>query len=306
MAFRSSSAARGANSATEYFVLLDVGGTSVKGYLSETDDFVIIKSKVYPAMAQASSDIIFRNFCNIIADLSSGRRIVRIGMAFPGPFDYENGISLMNGINKYDAIYGKSIPDSLSALSPDLKDVSYSFLNDVEAFALGCVADDKSISDKRVFCLCIGTGAGSAFVENGRIRKTGDDIPQNGWITYVPFRSSIMDDYISERGLEKEAENTCGERYTGKELFEKCRKSDSTARLVFRKFGETLTEALSPVLDRFHPDDIIIGGNISKSFEYFGDDMKKYCKERQIGLKLQPDTSKMAAAGLFHELKQKL
>ena len=34
-------------------------------------------------------------------------------MAFPGPFDYEQGISLMKGLNKYDQIYGMKIPQEL-------------------------------------------------------------------------------------------------------------------------------------------------------------------------------------------------
>ena len=44
-----------------------------------------------------------------------------VGMAIPGPFDYEHGISRMQGLNKYDAIYGIPLEPEIRERVPELK-----------------------------------------------------------------------------------------------------------------------------------------------------------------------------------------
>jgi glucokinase len=47
---------------------------------------------------------------------------VRIGISMPGPFDYENGICLIKGQNKYEALYGLYIKGLLAdklGIEPD-------------------------------------------------------------------------------------------------------------------------------------------------------------------------------------------
>ena len=82
-------------------------------------------------------------------------------MAIPGPFDYENGISRMQGLNKYDAIYG--IPLEKKSRRACGTWISTIFvLHDIEAFALGEAGGNCRDVDK-ILCVCIGTGAGSAL-----------------------------------------------------------------------------------------------------------------------------------------------
>ena len=48
---------------------------------------------------------------------ASGLKAVRrVGFAFPGPFDYEHGVSLIRGVNKFERIYGLDISESLFPL----------------------------------------------------------------------------------------------------------------------------------------------------------------------------------------------
>ena len=89
--------------------------------------------------------------------------IAGAGFAFPGPFDYKNGISLMKEINKYDSIYGVSIETEIKKKLPILQKIPFKFLHDIEAFALGEYYFGLDAKPNRVFCLCIGTGTGSAF-----------------------------------------------------------------------------------------------------------------------------------------------
>lgn len=89
------------------YILLDVGGTEIKGSVSDRNG-VRTKIRKFPAQAQKSTEKILDNFAKICRELmrEADGSVVGVGMAIPGPFDYENGISRMQGLNKYDAIYG--------------------------------------------------------------------------------------------------------------------------------------------------------------------------------------------------------
>lgn len=98
------------------FIMLDVGGTEIKGGVFDVSGALLGGIRNFQAKAGENPDTIFENFCHIISDLGGGfpkEKLEGIGMAFPGPFDYEQGISLMRGLNKYDQIYGMRIPEEL-------------------------------------------------------------------------------------------------------------------------------------------------------------------------------------------------
>ena len=80
------------------------------------------------------------------------------GFAFPGPFDYERGISLIRGVRKFERIYGLDVAATLYPLLRECGTEEFRYVNDAAAFALGeClggVADDA----ERVVALTLGTG----------------------------------------------------------------------------------------------------------------------------------------------------
>lgn len=73
-------------------------------------------------------------------------------MAIPGAFDYENGISRMQGLNKYDAIYGIPLEREIKARVPELGSARFLFLHDIEAFALGEKAGTETVVMRIKFC----------------------------------------------------------------------------------------------------------------------------------------------------------
>lgn len=292
--------------------MLDVGGTSLKaGILSENG--VLEKDEIYSfeAKAKGGREEIFRNFAqvlNVLADKipKENARIEGIGMAFPGPFDYENGISLMQGLDKYDSIYGLSIPKEVGKYfpSPQKRELlaekyRFTFLHDIEAFAIGECHFGEGKSCDRVMCLCMGTGAGSAFASKKRILKGEDKAPPMGWIFSTPFKESIIDDYLSVRGLAAISRKVFGEVKDGRELFELCRENDKNALEVYEEFGGWVREAVVPFLDSFEPDGFVLGGQLSKSFAYFGRELSEECRKRKIRICLTADTSRRALEGLY-------
>ena len=220
------------------YILLDVGGTEIKGSVSDRNG-VRTKIRKFPARAQKSTEKILDNFAKICRELmiEADGSVVGVGMAIPGPFDYENGISRMQGLNKYDAIYGIPLESEIKARVPELGSARFLFLHDIEAFALGESWYGNCRDVDKILCVCIGTGAGSAFVENGKTVKTGKGVPENGWIYQQPFGDSILDDYLSVRGLEQISLAVTGKVWSGKELYGLVKAGNMEAEEVWRRFG---------------------------------------------------------------------
>lgn len=285
------------------FIMLDVGGTEIKGGVFDASGTLLGDIRNFPAKAGEDPDTIFENFCSVLSDLGGNfpeEKLEGIGMAFPGPFDYEQGISLMKGLNKYDQIYGMKIPEELRKRNRELEGVKILFRHDVEAFARGVYRFGMEKQQEKVLCLCIGTGAGSAFLEHGEaLKKKTEAVPENGWIYNSPFRESILDDYLSVRGLKRLSKEILGEELDGKRLSELCREKVPEALKVYQEFGEILYEGMLPFLNSFGPQALILGGQITKSFPYFGEKLEKACKERGVTLIMEENTSLRAMQGLL-------
>ncbi len=312
------------------YLMLDVGGTNIKaGVLDEKGALYGGQIDSFDAKARGTKEDIFQNFARVLcflrekisAGAPSGEKNMResvrikgIGMAFPGPFDYERGVSLMRGLNKYDSIYGVCISQEIKKylagfwLSEEEEQACrFLFLHDVEAFALGECYFGGAKGSRRIMFLCMGTGAGSAFAENKRILKGGEgQAPPMGWIFNTPFKESIIDDYLSVRGLETISHKVFGQAKSGLELFKLCGENNQEAFAVYEEFGGWLREAMLPFLESFRPDAFVLGGQLSKSFCYFGKAFEKECRERKIKIYLSKDTSGRALEGLYVKMQEAL
>ena len=263
------------------------------------------KIRKVPSQAQKTAEKILYNFAAVCRELANeADGIIRgVGMAIPGPFDYEHGISRMQGLNKYDAIYGIPLEMEIKVRVPKLKEAKFLFLHDIEAFALGESWYGTCRGAEKILCVCIGTGAGSAFVEHRKTIKTGTGVPENGWIYRMPFRESILDDYLSVRGLERISLAVMGKAQSGRELSNLAEAGNMEAREVWRRFGADVAEGLLPVLTAYRPDLLLLGGQISKSFRWFGAQLNAVCEKREIRIQIEPETSARAMDGLLSQLR---
>lgn len=296
----------------KYIVLFDVGGTGIKGSLSKSNNFSVIVRKNFPSHSNLGKDEIVQHFSNMIyalfkeASLSIEDEDFDVSMAFPGPFDYERGISYMKGLNKYDSIYGLSFKNLLKEKIKtqfNKRDVSLYFIHDVEAYALG-VLDSYPLSNQRTFFLAIGTGAGSAFSIDGQIVKDREDIPDNGWCYYLPYKDSIIDDYISIRGIINIGKKYLGEAIDPLEIENMAKAGNLSAKKVYEEFSENLSEAIAPILEKFRASTIVLGGNISKGFQLFKHPFNELMNDKGINIIIEVDTSNMIFKGLYKVTKE--
>lgn len=126
----------------EAVVCMDVGGTEIKAAPVGAGGRLLAPVQHFPADAGRPADALLAHFAAIAlaaADLAHGRTVRGVHLAFPGPFDYENGVSRMRKLDKYDALYGVNLREALQRrLAPlGLPGESIRFINDVSAYALG-------------------------------------------------------------------------------------------------------------------------------------------------------------------------
>jgi glucokinase len=305
------------------YLAFDVGGTSIKAGVIDASGRILEHTlSQYESKANGSSEEILDHFVHIAvdqlqqADPDGLERIAGIGYAFPGPFDYEQGISYIQGLNKFEALYGKHVGDRLlermqlnNLLADRFKpEAMLRFENDAALFAMGETHYGQAATYQRAVCLTLGTGIGSGFVEAGRLIKHRDDIPDNGWVYHLPYRSSIVDDYISRRGLLQLAHELGIDLQNRdvKELAEAACRGDQASILLFDSFGSRMAEALEAALKTFSPDIIVLGGQISKSGELFVQSFSCELIHRgvHVPVVLSNDTLRITLLGIYHILQE--
>lgn len=290
----------------QYQIVLDVGGTGIKGILC-CGRKRVTEVKQYPSLSDASCELIIDHLCNICDDLmgtstDNNCECTHILAAFPGPFNYVEGIPLMKGLAKYESIYGICLPQAMKQCweqrnNHSYRQTSWSFLNDVSAYAIGAV--DHYGLHGRTMCVCIGTGAGSAFVIDQQLCiDTQEGVPENGWIYPIPFEGTTIDDVLSARGITQIAKSYCKRTLTPLQLSEEALVGKQEAKLAWHRFGVLLDKGLMPLVSQFRADNVVIGGKIALSAELFIQDFKRNCNNHGVRLIVEPQTTQMAIRGL--------
>lgn len=261
-----------------YCIALDVGGTSIKSAIVCDEGYIVEGSKnETPIIAKGSSKVIIQTFVNLFHSLfkvaqNQDLQILGIGLGFPGPFDYKNGVSLIEGLDKYEAIYGMNLKDQFCKHLTLANDFPIVFENDGWAFTRGEAWQGAANGFKRVIGLTLGTGLGSGFFVEDEMVGSGSGVPPMGWFSGLPYKNGIIDDYISKRAikanyqiLKKDGQENIGV----KEIAERARKGEFEAKETFRDIGCLLGKLIRSTVIKFKPECIVIGGKMALSYDLF-------------------------------------
>lgn len=116
--------------------------------------------------------------------------------------------------------------------------------------------------------LTLGTGFGAAFIKDLIPVVNDDEVPDGGCLWDKVFKDGVADDYFSTRWFVSRYAQLSGKDGI-KGVKEIVVANDSHTRLVFMEFSKNLGEFLAPYVDKFKPDNLIIGGNIAKAHQLF-------------------------------------
>jgi len=258
-----------------YFLGIDVGGSHITLDLVDTQSFeMLAESTVREHLDTHVNPLavlgVFEHAIRACAAKVGPQAVKGVGLAIPGPFTYEEGVCRITPFqNKYEQMFGVNFRQFLSnALDSAAKPVVFN--NDAACFALGEYFRGGAQGFSRPVVVTLGTGFGASFLKEGRPQTRGADVPPDGELWHVPYKTGIADDFFSTRWLVAEWQRLTGQTIAGgKEIAQAALKGDATAQRIYRTFGENLAEFVAPWLAKFEADAFVIGGNIAKDWDLY-------------------------------------
>ena len=253
---------------SNYACGVDIGGSHVTAAIIETISNSIVPGSVNRSRIDASrsADDIVKDWTAIIKQSLSAvkEQKVNVGIAMPGPFDYEDGISFIKGQHKYEALYNVNVKE---LLAETLKQPAHTitFANDAACFLQGEVAGGIAKGMESVAGLTLGTGLGSALFNN-RIAEDAD-------LWHSPFLDGIAEDYLSSRWFVSRYHALSGKVINDVKELTDISPFDEHAQIVFDEFGKNLGAFIKKIISGEDIEMVVLGGNIAKAMELFRNGM---------------------------------
>jgi glucokinase len=237
---------------------VDVGGSHITAGLIDIKEKVLIRESLIrkSVNSNGSYDEIMFVWGQGLNEVCKEYHVIpKIGIAMPGPFDYEKGISLIKGFNKYDALYQRNIKEGLANLLQTNPD-HIKMKNDAACFLQGELFCGAAKGADVVLGLTLGTGFGSALGIDGVVRDAE--------FSSKCFLNGTAEEYFSTKWFLEEYLR-CSGRSIGS-VREMSRLADDVfARSVFKRFCKNLSIFLQEVIWESHIELIVIGGNIANN-----------------------------------------
>lgn len=264
-----------------YYLGIDIGGSHLSGAAINSETGLLVDGSYQKIQidSKGSCEEFLTCFESLVEKILNSTNEVNvdtlagIGIAMPGPFDYKNGISHINGVQKFDSIFGLNVKREIEKM---VNNVPVYFINDASSFATGEYASGAAVNSTKSIVLTLGTGFGSTFLIDGIMQ---DDVkygvPDGGYLYHIPFKEGIADDYFSTRWFVNKWNNLDKESVTSVEAISKfAAEGDSDALDLFDEFADNFIEFMTPWVQSFKPDAIVLGGGIAKAAPYFMDKLQ--------------------------------
>ena len=256
----------------EFVVSADIGGThigccAVNRRSKQIARGSFVDAKVDSKAAKASILEAWANALQHVIETLPDNSVAGIAFAMPGPFDYRAGVAKFADTDKYESLYRVDVSTELCKILN--MHVPMRFINDATAFAVGTASYGAGRGYGRIAAVTLGTGIGSAFIENGIPVTRGENVPKHGCVWHLPYRDSIADDYISTRWFEQQFAVLTGQARAGVKVIAQLANEDSEVAEIFRRYGTNLAEILIPWISSFCAEALIIGGNVAAAARHF-------------------------------------
>lgn len=261
---------------------VDVGGTHITVALVEAMSGMVLTHAVQREMIDSKGEKaeILTAWCTVMKSVlaHASTEILGIGIAMPGPFDYENGISLIEEQDKFRSLYQVNLKDELAerlAISPsDIR-----FINDAASFLQGEMYSGAAKGYSNAVGLTLGTGLGSAIAINGQARDAA--------LWRASFLSGIAEDYFSTRWFVGKYEALTGCKIKGVKELAALAKQDPHAKQIFNEFGRGLAHFLADFIKANQVEIVVLGGNIAQAYPLFESQLWSGLSAYQIDLPIK-------------------
>lgn len=261
---------------------VDIGGTHITASLVNTEKREIVPATIYRKeidSGASASSIIDEWSAAIETSFSKGNSATgKIGIAMPGPVDYETGVCYIKDQDKYESLYGCNLKELLSGrLGVSASDIL--LINDAAGFLLGEVFTGAARNFSKVIGLTLGTGFGSALYDHGTV--TDADL----W--HTPFREGMAEDYLSARWLLQSALELTGRPAQNVKELASLADKDEHIKKVFETFGDNLGTFIAGYSRQQAAELIVLGGNISRAYELFEPGLNRSIANQGLEIKIR-------------------
>lgn len=310
---------------SKYCFGIDVGGTSVKCGLFQTDGTLADKWEI-PTRTENQGENILPDVAEAIRNKMQERGIDKadvagVGIGIPGPINTKGEAAC--AVNLYWGF--KPVAKELS----ELTGLPAKAGNDANVAALGEAWKGAAAGAQNVVMATLGTGVGGGIIVGGKI--VAGHHGAGGEIGHANIdhsenekcncgNSGCLEQYASATGivrvarqiLESSSETSTLrgiEKLTAKDVLDAFKAGDVLAGKIMEQVGDKLGGALAFIAAVVDPEAIVIGGGVSKAGQSLIDCIQKYY--RQYAFSLCKDTPMVIAslgndAGIYGAAKMVL
>lgn len=314
-----------------FYVGVDIGGTSFKGGIVNSDGKLLFSFK-FPVNKNNKPEETINQIVNAIKQLLKDNNfrkedIVGVGIGAPGMVDSVNGVITFAGnLNWYDLPVKKLLEEGLN--------LPVRVTNDASAAALAEAKFGAGRKYNSFLMVTLGTGVGSGIVINGKLyegnfgkgAEFGHSLLVMNGRECGCGRKGCLEAYVSATALTKDIEKMMNMHpdsimwdiskehglIDAKVAFIAAQRGDKYALDLVDAYVSHLSEGLLSYFNTFRPEAVILSGGVAEAGEYLISKIKDYCQKQHYGLKFAPpvdivkaaigyDSGKIGAAALFME-----
>jgi len=236
----------------ENIIGVDLGGTNIRAGKVVADKIIQLIKEPTPAagtQAEVLDELI------AVIDNCFDKNTKSIGIGVPSVVDVEKGIV-------YDVV---NIPSWKVVPLKDILESRYKLPvyvnNDANCFALGEKYYGKAMNCKSIVGLTIGTGMGSGLIFNGKLYEGKNCCA--GEFGNIPYLNRNFERYCSGQFFSEE------KSISAIDAFNQAVLGDQAAIQLFSEYGFHMGQAIKSILYAYDPEIIILGGSLTKAYDFF-------------------------------------
>ena len=280
----------------KYCFGIDVGGTSVKCGLFQTDGVLVEKWEI-PTRKENSGEAILPDIAKTILDKIAERKLDKeeidgVGIGVPGPVNERGEVPC--AVNLFWGF--KEVTKELT----ELTGLPSKAGNDANVAALGEAWKGAAAGAKNVILVTLGTGVGGGVIVGGKI--VVGQFGAGGEIGHMKVsetetetcgcgKRGCLEQYASATGIVRLTKQRLAAddaktslrslpEVTAKDVFDAAKAGDAVAQELVEEVGRILGGALGSIAVVIDPEMFVIGGGVSRAGQILLDAVQKYFKER--------------------------
>lgn len=233
-------------------IAVDLGGTNIR--IGKVQGSSITQRCLRAVPSTDNDQVVVKELISAVETLFDDE-VAGIGIGVPSLVDVNRGIVYtVQNIPSWKEVHLKEAMESVFRVPVYVN-------NDANCFAVGECHFGKGRPFRDIVGITIGTGLGSGIIIDRRLYN-GSNCGA-GEIGTIPYKEQTIEYYCSGQFFAREY------GMSGEVVFDRAIAGDPTALRAYDDFGSEMAHALMTALYAYDPQIVILGGSVSKAFQFF-------------------------------------